>query len=227
MLKAAMQTRAKHLLQDTRHTDLGGVQWMRGISDDERLESLRATSAALDEVRKRYPRLETADEWDDYDGAALVHTTCNTLENSITVIKLKMASEGYTGKIRNWFSSLTSKAQSNAKGPSSQRQVRFSEDAVKPVLHTVETVLVEDMLHEEEDGSRQLVEDELSSPEAVTCLTGRSVEEDKLSGHESMVGPLVQFLRQKQDGIFLRSPSVLSEASTPIASHAPFTFDLI
>lgn len=212
-----------HLLQDTRYTDLGGIQWMRGISDDERLESLRATIAALHEVRKRYPRLETADEWDDYDGAALVHTTCNTLENSITGIKLKMASEGYTGKIRNWFSSLTSKAQSNAKGPSSQRQVRFSEDAVKPVLHTVETVLVEDMLHEEEDDSRQLFEDKLSSPEAVTCLTGRSVEEDKLSGQEGMVGPLVQFLRKKQDGIFLRSPSVLSEASTPIASHAPLS----
>ena len=214
-----MQTRvnkaARHLLQDTRQTDLGGVRWVRGISDDERLESLRADSSALDEVRKRYPSLETADEWEDLDGAVLVHTTCNTLQNSITGIKLKMASAGYTGKIRNWFSSLTSKAQSNAKGPP-QQQVRFSEDQDKPVLHTVETVLVEDMLDEEEDGCH-----DVSSPEAVTCLTGRSVEEDKLSGQEGMVGPLVDFLRNKQDGIFLRAPSVLSEAGTPIASQAP------
>ena len=214
-----MQTRAnkaaRHLLQDTRQTDLGGVRWVRGISDDERLESLRADSAALDEVRKRYPNLETADEWEDYDGAVLVHTTCNTLQNSITGIKLKMASAGYTGKIRNWFSSFTSKAQSNAKGPP-QQQVRFSEDQDKPVLHTVETVLVEDMLDEEEDGCH-----DVSSAEAVTCLTGRSVEEDKLSGQEGLVGPLADFLRKKQDGIFLRAPSVLSEAGTPIASHEP------
>jgi hypothetical protein len=96
--------------------------------------------------------------------------------------------------------------------------VRFSEDQDKPVLHTVETVLVEDMLDEEEDGCHGV-----SSPEAVTCLTGRSVEEDKLSGQEGMVGPLVDFLRNKQDGIFLRAPSVLSEAGTPIASQAPLT----
>ena len=127
------------------------------LRDDLRLKSLLADIAALEELRKRYPRLETSDEWEDYDGSVLIHSTINSPRNIIEDIKWKKGKQSYGGKIRNWFTTLMLRARkhrstaqmlrSDAEGQSSRRRVSISMDAAKQALHlvtAVTAVLVDD-----------------------------------------------------------------------------------
>ena len=95
------------LLHDAPKIEYADLKFQRKMPCHVRLESILADMEALEVVRLRYPRLETADEWEDYDGAFLVHSTWNTLRNCVTGVSWKVASQGYGGKIRNWFTSLT------------------------------------------------------------------------------------------------------------------------
>ena len=144
--------------------DVEELRWtkiMREMRDDLRLKSLLADIAALEELRKLYPTLETSDEWEDFDGAVLVHSTINALRNNIEDIKWKMGKRSYGGKIRNWFTSLMLRARkhrstaqmlrSDAEGQSSRRRVRISMDAAKQALHSVTAVLVDDDASDETD----------------------------------------------------------------------------
>ena len=137
--------------------DLRSTKIMREMRDDLRLKGLLADIAALEEVRKLYPTLETSDEWDDFDGAFLIHSTINALRNVIEDIKWKMGKRSYAGKMRNWLTSLMLRARkhrstaqmlrSDAEGQSSRRRVSISMDAAKQALHlvtAVTAVLVDD-----------------------------------------------------------------------------------
>ena len=127
---------------------------MREMRDDLRLKGLLADIAALEEVRKLYPTLETSDEWQDFDGAFLIHSTINALRNVIEDIKWKMGKRSYGGKIRNWLTALMLRARkhrstaqmlrSDADGQSPRRRVRISMDTAKQALHSVTSVLVDD-----------------------------------------------------------------------------------
>jgi sugar-specific transcriptional regulator TrmB len=125
----------------------GGRLWTkvkRKVRDELRLKSLMEAIAALEDFRKRYPRPETADEWEDYDGSVLLHSAINTLQNIIEGIKWKMDKRSYAGKIRNWFATLTLRSRKHtstsqmlrpdADRPSSQRRVRISKDAANQAL---------------------------------------------------------------------------------------------
>lgn len=78
-----------------------------------RLRILLGDVAALEEVCSRYPRLEKVEEWEDCD-TVHIHSTINTLRNSIEVIKSEVHSESPRGKIRRWFTSLTLRAKEYA-----------------------------------------------------------------------------------------------------------------
>jgi hypothetical protein len=95
------------LLHDAPKIEYAELKFHRKMPCHVRLESILADMEALEVVRKRYPTLETADEWEDFDGAVLVHSTLNTLRNCVTGVSWKVASQGYGGKIRNLFTSLT------------------------------------------------------------------------------------------------------------------------
>lgn len=155
----ATQPLRRELLHDTVPLwvdldDLRSTKIMREMRDDLRLKSLLADIAALEEVRKLYPTLETSDEWDDFDGAFLIHSTINALRNVIEDIKWKMGKRSYGGKMRNWLTSLMLRARkhrstaqmlrSDADGHPSRRRVRISMDAAKQALHSVTAVLVDD-----------------------------------------------------------------------------------
>ena len=76
----------RELLHDTvpLRVDVEELRWtkiMRGMRDDLRLKSLLADIAALEEVRKLYPTLETSDEWE-----VLIHSTINATRGSLWCI---------------------------------------------------------------------------------------------------------------------------------------------
>ena len=79
------------LLHDAPKIEFAELKFQRKMPCHVRLEGILADMEALEVVRKRYPRLETADEWEDFDGAVLVHSTFNTLRNCVTGVSWKVA----------------------------------------------------------------------------------------------------------------------------------------
>jgi hypothetical protein len=204
----------------------GGRLWTkvkRKVRDELRVKTLMAGIASLEEFRKRYPRPETADEWEDYDGSVLLHSAINTLQNIIEGIKWKMDKRSYGGKIRNWFSSLTLRSRKHtstaqmlrpdADRPSSQRRVRISKDAANQALRSVNDDV--------SDENKEVVLDVVLSVQSTEYVEDRPefCEAGALNRHAE-----VEELTAHQHAVMLadesRRQAVLAQRATEAARNA-------